>query len=342
MSSLAITIREEDTLEDIKYGINLKENIFISDEHYDIILFDLKLKKKILIIKFHNHLITSLHICKKTFFIDNKESSQISNSFFILSSSLDKKFALHEIQYENNSFKSKLVAQCQPTSDEINGAIQIENGQFLIATRDQTLLLYSNIIINGTFQKLFEIKKEWPMQALSIFEIKNNFIGVSWEYDDAQADETIGEDEDEDDRFKNDGLIIYLVNNNEIKEKKIMEKKLVSGKFFFVLLENIFILQYSINFEDEIGLFDLNNFEQQCKLKIENAYIYPFNKDYFVLFRNDKDIKFELYKCKSLENVQSIQIEAPPLQYSQFNLFQINSNEYAFNKFVIKIENNKK
>lgn len=124
-----------------------------------------------------------------------------------------------------------MVAQCQPTSDEINGAIQIENGQFLIATRDQSLLLYSNIIINGTFQKLFGIKKEWPMEALSIFEIKNNFIGVSWEYDDAEADDTIDE-EDANDKHKNDGLIIYLVNNNEIKEKKIMGKKKVSGKFF--------------------------------------------------------------------------------------------------------------
>ena len=75
MSSLVIKIREEDNLENIKYVINMKEDIFISDDHYDIILFYFKLKKKILNIKFHNHLINSLHICKKSFFIDNKESS---------------------------------------------------------------------------------------------------------------------------------------------------------------------------------------------------------------------------------------------------------------------------
>ena len=348
MSSLVINIREEDNLENIKYGINLKEDIFISDDHYDIILFDFKLKKKILNVKFHNYLINSLHICKKSIFIDNKDSSKLTNSFFILSSSLDKLFALHEIQYDNNSFKSKLVAQCKPTADEINGAIQIENGQFLIATRDQSLLLYSNIINNGTFQKLFEIKKEWPMQTLSIFEIKNNFIGVSWEYDDAEADDTSRDEEHYNNDHKNDGLIIYLVNNNEIQEKKVFQKKIVSGKFFFVLLEKRFILQYSINFKDEIGLFDLHNFEQMCKLKIESDscfYIYPFNDDYFVLFKDDKGIKFEVYNCNTMKNVQSININAPSsLLYEQFILFQINSNEYAFNKFIIKIEknNNKK
>ena len=36
MSSLVINIREEDNLENIKYGINMKEDIFISDENYDI------------------------------------------------------------------------------------------------------------------------------------------------------------------------------------------------------------------------------------------------------------------------------------------------------------------
>jgi hypothetical protein len=46
-----------------------------------------------------------------------------------------------------------------------------------------------------------------------------------------------------------------------------------------------------------------------------------------------------------MKNVQSININAPSsLLYEQFILFQINSNEYSFNKFIIKIEknNNKK
>ena len=60
----------------------------------------------------------------------------------------------------------------------------------------------------------------------------------------------------------------------------------------------------------------------------------------FVLFRSDEDIKFEVYNCKTLKNVQSIIIKTPPSLFEKFNLFQINSNEYAFNKYIIKIENN--
>lgn len=154
MPSLDINIREEDNLKNIKYGIKMKEDIFLSQEEDDIILYDFKLKKKIINIEFHKHNISSLHICKKPIFIDNKDSSLINNSYFILSSSLDKKFALHEIQYDNNTFKSKLVAQCQPTNDEINGTIQIENGQFLIVARDQSLFLYSNEILNDFSKKI--------------------------------------------------------------------------------------------------------------------------------------------------------------------------------------------
>ena len=286
MSSFVINIREEDNLDKIKYGINMEKDIFISQEYNDIILFDFKYKKKILNIKFHNRTISSLHLCKKPKFIDNKESSLLKDSFFILSSSLDKIFGLHKIEYDNNSFKSKLITQCQPTKDEINGAIQIENGQFLVVTRDQSLLLYNNKIINGTFQKLFEIRKERPMMPISLFEIKNNYIGVSWEYDDADEDDSpLDCVENNVKGHNNDGLIIYLVDNNEIKEKKIMEKKIVCGKYFFVLLNDTFILQYSIEFKDEIGLFNLSNFEQISRLKIESNfcfYIYPFNEDYFV------------------------------------------------------------
>ena len=83
-----------------------------------------------------------------------------------------------------------------------------------------------------------------------------------------------------------------------------------------------------------------------CKLKVEsnfNCFIYPFNKDYFVFLKDGNEIKFEIYNCKTLKNVQSIKLNAPSsLFYDQYNLFQINSNEYAFNKFIIKIEKNKK
>jgi len=47
MPSLDINIREEDNLKNIKYGIKMKEDIFLSQEEDDIILYDFKLKKKI-------------------------------------------------------------------------------------------------------------------------------------------------------------------------------------------------------------------------------------------------------------------------------------------------------
>ena len=175
-----INIREEN-INGMNHGFKINENLYISDEKYDIILFDFKLKKKILSIKFHSKLITSIHICKKPLFLENKEFTFTNNSFFILSSSLDKKFALYNIFYNNLSFNYKLIAECKPTRDEIIGIIQIENGQILVATRDQCLLLFSNNITDRKFIKLFEIEKGWPMRTLSLFEIKNNLIGVCWE-----------------------------------------------------------------------------------------------------------------------------------------------------------------
>ena len=192
-------------------------------------------------------------------------------------------------------------------------------------------------------KKLYEIKKEWPMQPESLFEIKNNFIGVGWEYDDAEADDTSVDEETANNNHKNDGLIIYLVNNNNIKEKKFFQKKTVFGKFFFVLYEERFILKYYINQKYEIVFFDLNSFELMYKLKVESnfyCFIYPFNKDYFVFLKDDNEIKFEIYNCKTLKNVQSIKLNAPSsLFYDEYKLFQINSNEYGQNKKRFKIMN---
>lgn len=95
-------------------------------------------------------------------------------------------------------------------------------------------MLYSNKIINGTFQKLLEIHKERPMVPISLFEIKNNYIGVSWEYDDVEEDDSLLDcDENNVNSHKNDGLIIYLVDNNQIKEKKNYGKKSCIWKIFF-------------------------------------------------------------------------------------------------------------
>ena len=61
---------------------------------------------------------------------------------------------MHNILYENHLFKFELIAQCQPTKDEINGVIQIENGQFIVSTRDQHIILFSKYINNKNFQKI--------------------------------------------------------------------------------------------------------------------------------------------------------------------------------------------
>ena len=219
-----INIREETNLENINCRFFIKEDLILAEKNNDIILINLKLKKEILTIKIYNTYITSLIICKKPIFIDNKDSSLLNNSIFILSSSNDKIFALHEIFYYNNSYKFKLIALHQSTNDEINNAIQIDNGQFLISARDQTLLLFNNRINNGTFQKLFKIKKDWPMEPLSLFEIKNNFVGACWVYDDPETENSFSDGENYYNYHKNDALIIYSINNNEIKEIKILKK----------------------------------------------------------------------------------------------------------------------
>ena len=54
-----------------------------------------------------------------------------------------------------------------------------------------------------------EKKKKWPMDAASLFYIRNNLIGVAWKYDDAESD-SINE------RIKfyrnhgNNGIFIYI------------------------------------------------------------------------------------------------------------------------------------
>ena len=90
-------------------------------------------------------------------------------------------FVLHKISYNDispDNSNYKLIAQSIPTKDELNSVIQIENGQILVAARDQRVILFDNKIQNGKFGKLFEIKKKWPMEATSVFEIRNNLIGV--------------------------------------------------------------------------------------------------------------------------------------------------------------------
>ena len=157
-------MEEEKNIGEIIYGKKINKDLLIAvkKNNYNIILFDFKLKKKLLDISFHNSYITSVHICKNPLYLNNNKINFSSSSFYFLSSSFDKKFALHKISYNNLSsdFSNyKLIAQSMPTKDELNGVIQIENGQILVAARDQRLILFDNKIKDGKFKKLLEMKK---------------------------------------------------------------------------------------------------------------------------------------------------------------------------------------
>ena len=135
--------------------------IDVQNDNYKMILFDFKLKKIMLGISFHKSYITSIHICKKFLYIDNKKITFSTNSFCFLSSSFDGKFVLHKISYNDispDNSNYKWIAQSIPTIDELNSVIQIENGQILVAARDQRVILFDNKIQNGKFVKLFVIQ----------------------------------------------------------------------------------------------------------------------------------------------------------------------------------------
>ena len=178
-----VNVKEENNIGQIEYGKKINKDllIYVQKGNSKMALFDFKLKKKILDISFHKSYITSIHICKKLLYIDNKKITFSTNIFYFLSSSFDNKFALHKISYNDlnpDNSNYQLIAQNIPTKDELNNVIQIENRQILVAARDQRVILFGNKIQNGKFVKLFEIKKKWPMEATSVFEIRNNLIGV--------------------------------------------------------------------------------------------------------------------------------------------------------------------
>ena len=336
-------VQKEKNIENIIYGHKINKDLLIAEEKEDhnMILFDFKTKKKILNITFHNNQITSIHICKKPLFIDNEEIILSENSLLFLTSSLDGKFALHKISYNyaNSNYSDyKLIAQCKPTHDEINGIIQIENGQILLATRDQCLILFSNKLNNGNFEKLFEIKKDWPMQAGSPFEIRNNLIGVTWEYDDVEADDTDVVEEIYERNHLNDGIFIYLVDNNKIIKKKILDKKTlwVIGNYSYVITKDKLILRFTK--EEEIRLYNLNNLEFMLKLNMGLFFkIYPFNEKYIIIFYKKSDHKaiIKIYNINKMNNVQIIKVLS---EVNENNFFPISNDEYIFNNFIITIK----
>ena len=336
-------VKEEKNLGIIRYGKKINKDLLIAVENDDhkMILFDFKLKKKTLDISFHNSYISSIYICKKPLYIDNKEIIFTTNHFYFLSSSNDGKFALHEISYNDLSSEYsnyKLIAESSPTEDELNGAIQIENGQILVAARDQTIILFDNKIQNGKFVQLFKIKKKWAMEPTSLFEIKNNLIGVSWQYDDAEADYTIEESMNIHKYHENDGIYIYLISSNKMIEKNILKhKNFVRGlryKPYFVLEDKLILGTF-----DNIFVYNINNFEIIFNLSTNNfspCNIYPFNEKHFIVFKNEgTKAKFILYNINTIKDVQTIEVVS---QGNEFDLFPISNNEYIFNNLIVTID----
>ena len=91
-------IKEIKNIQKLEKGLKLNKDLLIADENinfnHKIILFDLKLEKKLLDISFHNEFgyITSFHIIKRPLYIDNKQISFSNDSFYFFSSSIDGKF----------------------------------------------------------------------------------------------------------------------------------------------------------------------------------------------------------------------------------------------------------
>ena len=349
-----ITIKEENSLEslDIKYPQKLMDVIYIAIKKNDLIIINFQTKEILNNLKYYLQRITAFHLCKKQFFVDNNPLTASKDVFYVLSSSLDKKFAIHKILYKDNIFQFELIAECEPTDDEINGAIQNENGQFIITTRDQHIILYSKYINNKNFNKLYEILKPWPMEALCPFEIKKNIIGVYWQFDDAENDESINDSDEWEINHSNDGLYIYEIKNNQIQEIKILKKE-PSEYHSFINFKNTLIMKYYKKYKKKIITLDKTNLKFINNLTITNNFtlkwdISSFNHNYFIviIWKKDEPITFQIYENKTIKKVYESKsdkkyfLTEKNADYWNCSLYKLNNNEYLLKNLIIKIEKN--
>ena len=73
---------------------------------------------------------------------------------------------------------------------------KIKKRIYLINLKAVIIILIIDLKINNkNFQKLKEIEKDYPMEAHQPFEIKENIVGAYWNFDDAENDETISDNE---------------------------------------------------------------------------------------------------------------------------------------------------
>ena len=348
-----ITIKEENSLESLNIvdPQNILDDIYLIIEENDLTIYNFKTNQKLQTLKYHSNTISKIHLCKKPISIDNILLIPSNNIFFVLSSSLDKKFAMHKIVYKDNIFQFELIAEYKPTKDEINGVIQIENGQFIVSTRDQHIILFSQYINNKNFNKLYEIEKPWPMEALSPFEIKNNIIGVYWIFDDFENDEIYSDNDKVDKDHSNDGLYIYEIKNNKIYEIKILKID-PEDYHSFIYLKNVLIMKCYKKYEKLILTLDKINFQIINNLTYTDDFsqsfdISSFDNNFFILviYEVDKPIIFKIYDNKTLKKVYESESEKKYFKDKNnvwfYSLYKLKNNEYLLKNLIIKIEKNK-
>ena len=342
-----VNLKEEKNIQNLVYCHKIYKDLLIVDEKGNIILYDLKLEKKILDITIHDsHFITSIHICKKPLYIDDEELTFSNNSFFFLLSLKDK-LALYQIPYNNLTSEYsnyKLIAQSQSIKFLINNIIQIENGQIVISGISNIMLL-NNRIKNGKLEKLFEIDEYSQysriISIISVFEIKNNLIQVSLEFYDEYYDE-LNEEEKLMEKNYIDGIYIYSIDSNKIIKKKKLDgiaklldvPQKVRGKYSYVVMKDKLILRIY----KEIIVYNLNNLDYIFKftVDVDPFDIYPFNEKYFMVFyKEGSKAIFKLYNINTMKNVQAIEVFA---KSNIYNLFPISNNEYVLDNSIATID----
>jgi hypothetical protein len=176
------------------------------------------------------------------------------------------------------------------------------------------------------------------MEATTVFEIRNNLIGVPWKFDDAEKDYTIKDIKSFHRFHLNDGIYIYLISKDKIIQKVILKcKGFARGAYYkpyFAMGDKLILGTF-----DYIFVYKLNTFETMFKLSSNNlssCNIYPFNEKNFILFqREGSKAKFILYNINTMKSIQTIEVSAKD---NELDLFPISNNEYIFNNLIITID----
>ena len=191
------------------------------------------------------------------------------------------------------------------------------------------------------------------MEALCPFEIKKNIIGVYWQFDDAENDETITDEDEYNENHSNDGLFIYEIKNNKIEEIKILKKIDPTNYHSFIYLKNSLIMKYYINYKKHILSLDRNNLQVINKLDFvddstKSCDISPFDSHLFIVafWKKNEPIKFIIYDNKTLKKVYESETEEKYFLTEKnvdcwnFSLCKLKNNEYLLKNLIIKIEKN--